>query len=90
MISISFFYNRALLGFQNTHKGNHPQLIDYEMSVSEIVNRGHEKSLVKKIENLLYISEYKRRQSAPGVKVSQKNFGRDRRYPITNLFRDKN
>ena len=44
----------------------------------------------KKIENLLYISEYKRRQSAPGVKVSQKNFGRDRRYPITNLFRDKN
>lgn len=65
-------------------------LIDYEMSISEIVTRGHEKSLVKKIENLLYISEYKRRQSAPGVKVSQKNFGRDRRYPITNLFRDKN
>ena len=60
------------------------------MSISEIVTRGHEKSLVKKIENLLYISEYKRRQSAPGVKVSQKNFGRDRRYPITNLFRDKN
>ena len=48
------------------------------------------RSAVKKIENLLYISEYKRRQSAPGVKVSQKNFGRDRRYPITNLFRDKN
>ncbi|MEC7614709.1 MAG: NAD+ synthase [Pseudomonadota bacterium] len=65
-------------------------LIDYEMSISEIVKRGHDKSLVKKIENLLYISEYKRRQSAPGVKVSQKNFGRDRRYPITNLFRDKN
>ncbi len=65
-------------------------LIDYEMSISEIVKRGHEKSLVKKIENLLYVSEYKRRQSAPGVKVSQKNFGRDRRYPITNLFRDKN
>jgi len=60
------------------------------MSISEIVKRGHDKSLVKKIENLLYISEYKRRQSAPGVKVSQKNFGRDRRYPITNLFRDKN
>ena len=65
-------------------------LIDYEMSISEIVKRGHDKSLVKKIENLLYISEYKRRQSAPGVNVSQKNFGRDRRYPITNLFRDKN
>jgi NAD+ synthase len=65
-------------------------LIDYEMSVSDIVKKGYEKSLVKKIENLLYVSEYKRRQSAPGVRVSQKNFGRDRRYPITNLFRDEN
>ena len=65
-------------------------LIDYEMSVSDIVKKGHEKSLVKKIENLLYVSEYKRRQSAPGVRISQKNFGRDRRYPITNLFRDEN
>ena len=65
-------------------------LIDYEMSVSDIVKKGYEKPLVKKIENLLYVSEYKRRQSAPGVRVSQKNFGRDRRYPITNLFRDEN
>lgn len=65
-------------------------LIDHEMSIHEIVDRGFDESLVKKIENLLYVSEYKRRQSAPGVKVSQKNFGRDRRYPITNLFRDKN
>ena len=60
------------------------------MSIHQIVDRGFDESLVKKIENLLYVSEYKRRQSAPGVKVSQKNFGRDRRYPITNLFRDKN
>ena len=65
-------------------------LIDHEMSIHQIVDRGFDVSLVKKIENLLYVSEYKRRQSAPGVKVSQKNFGRDRRYPITNLFRDKN
>ena len=65
-------------------------LIDHEMSIHQIVDRGFDESLVKKIENLLYVSEYKRRQSAPGVKVSQKNFGRDRRYPITNLFRDKN
>ena len=41
-----------------------------------------------KIERLLYLAEYKRRQSAPGVKVTRKNFGRDRRYPIVNLFRD--
>ena len=43
---------------------------------------------MKKIEKLLYLAEYKRRQSAPGVKVTKKNFGRDRRYPIVNLFRD--
>ncbi|MGL4495743.1 MAG: NAD+ synthase, partial [Beijerinckiaceae bacterium] len=43
---------------------------------------------VKKVERLLYIAEYKRRQAAPGVKVTRKNFGRDRRYPITNRFRD--
>ena len=45
--------------------------------------------MVKKIERLLYIAEYKRRQSAPGVKVTRKNFGRDRRYPIVNRFRDQ-
>ncbi|MBV9703068.1 MAG: NAD+ synthase, partial [Methylobacteriaceae bacterium] len=38
---------------------------------------------------LLYLAEYKRRQSAPGVKVTKKNFGRDRRYPIVNRFRDE-
>ena len=65
-------------------------LVDYEMSIKEIINKGFNEETIKKIENLLYISEYKRRQSAPGVKISQKNFGRDRRYPITNKFRDKN
>jgi NAD+ synthase len=43
---------------------------------------------VTRIERLLHIAEYKRRQAAPGVKVTLKNFGRDRRYPITNRFRD--
>jgi NAD+ synthase len=43
---------------------------------------------VARIDHLLNIAEYKRRQAAPGVKVTQKNFGRDRRYPITNRFRD--
>jgi NAD+ synthase len=37
---------------------------------------------------MLYNSEYKRRQAAPGVKISERNFGYDRRYPITNAFRD--
>jgi NAD+ synthase len=43
---------------------------------------------VARIDRLLNIAEYKRRQAAPGVKVTEKNFGRDRRYPITNAFRD--
>jgi len=41
-----------------------------------------------KIERMLNLAEYKRRQAAPGVKVTRKNFGRDRRYPITSRFRD--
>ncbi len=63
-------------------------LVDREMSVEEIVARGHDPQTVKHIEHMLYIAEYKRHQAAPGVKVSIKNFGRDRRYPITNGFRD--
>ena len=64
-------------------------LVERELSVDEIVLRGHEREVVQRIEHLLYIAEYKRRQSAPGVKLSDKNFGRDRRYPITNGFRDR-
>ena len=63
-------------------------LVEHEMRVSDIVARGHDLETVKKVERLLYVAEYKRRQSAPGVKVTRKNFGRDRRYPIVNRFRD--
>jgi NAD+ synthase len=62
-------------------------LVEHEMGVEEIVARGHDVATVHRIEHLLYIAEYKRRQSAPGVKITRKNFGRDRRYPITNRFR---
>ncbi len=64
-------------------------LVEEEMRVSDIVARGHDIETVKKIERLLYLAEYKRRQSAPGVKVTRRNFGRDRRYPIVNRFRDE-
>ncbi|MAU62408.1 MAG: NAD+ synthase [Parvibaculum sp.] len=64
-------------------------LVEEEMSVREIVERGHDRDMVKRVEHLLYISEYKRRQAAPGVKVTARNFGRDRRYPIVNGFRDQ-
>jgi NAD+ synthase len=63
-------------------------LVEHEMPLDRIVARGHSPDVVKKIERLLYLAEYKRRQAAPGVKISQKNFGRDRRYPITNRFRE--
>jgi NAD+ synthase len=63
-------------------------LVDREEPLSEIVKRGHAPETVKKVEQLLYLSEYKRRQSAPGVKITERNFGRGRRYPIVNRFRE--
>ena len=63
-------------------------LVEREQSLAEIVARGHDAALVKRVQHLLYVAEYKRRQAAPGVKITRRNFGRDRRYPITNGFRD--
>jgi NAD+ synthase len=63
-------------------------LVEREMSFEDVVARGHEPATVKRIEQLLYSAEYKRRQAPPGVKITSRNFGRDRRYPITNAFRD--
>ncbi|MGD1953910.1 MAG: NAD+ synthase [Sphingomonadales bacterium] len=63
-------------------------LVEEEQSVEEIAERGHDPALIRRIEHLLFIAEYKRRQAPPGVKISSKAFGRDRRYPITNGFRD--
>jgi NAD+ synthase len=64
-------------------------LVEREQSVAEIMTRGHDEALVKRIQHMLYIAEYKRRQAAPGVKITRRNFGRDRRYPITNGWRDQ-
>jgi NAD+ synthase len=63
-------------------------LVEKEMRVGDVAALGYDVATVKKVERLLYLAEYKRRQSCPGVKVTRKNFGRDRRYPIVNLFRD--
>ncbi len=63
-------------------------LVEEEMAFDKIVARGHPVDVVARVENLLYIAEYKRRQAPPGVKITRKNFGRDRRYPITNRYRD--
>ena len=64
------------------------RLIELEEPVAKIVASGFDRATVVKVERMVNIAEYKRRQAAPGVKVTRKNFGRDRRYPITNRFRD--
>ncbi len=64
------------------------QLVEQEKGVKEIVALGFEEDVVRRIARLLQVAEYKRRQSAPGVKITRRNFGRDRRYPITNGFRE--
>ncbi len=62
-------------------------LIEEELSVDDVAARGFDRDVVARIERLLCIAEYKRRQAPPGVKLGTRNFGRDRRYPITNAFR---
>jgi NAD+ synthase len=64
------------------------RLVEREEPISSIVAAGFDRDIVVRVERMLNIAEYKRRQAAPGVKVTLKNFGRDRRYPITNRFRD--
>lgn len=62
-------------------------LVEQEKSVDDLVAMGFERETVARVEHLLYVAEYKRRQSPPGVKLGGRNFGRDRRYPISNAFR---
>ena len=62
-------------------------LVEEELSVDEVAARGFDRDTVARIERLLCLAEYKRRQAPPGVKLGKRNFGRDRRYPITNAFR---
>ena len=64
------------------------RLVEREEPLAAIVAAGFDREVVARIDRLLNIAEYKRRQAAPGVKVTSRNFGRDRRYPITNRFRD--
>ena len=68
-----------------------PLLDDYvekDMGVAELVAAGHDPALVERVVRLVDAAEYKRRQYPPGTKISQKNFGRDRRLPITNRWRE--
>lgn len=64
-------------------------LVEDEMSIAEIVAQGYDRALVERVERLLNIAEYKRRQSAPGPKLTVKAFGLGRKYPITNGYKDR-
>ena len=64
------------------------RLVEREEPVADIVAAGFDRDLVLRVDRMLNLAEYKRRQAAPGVKVTLRNFGRDRRYPIVNKFRD--
>ncbi|MCH8506968.1 MAG: NAD+ synthase [Ectothiorhodospiraceae bacterium] len=63
------------------------QYVDRDRSVPEIVAAGHDEAIVRQVVGLLHRNEYKRRQAAPGVKITHKAFGRERRYPITSGYR---
>ena len=75
---------------QGTTKRFLKKLVEDDQSLDEIVSEGFDLNDVKKISMLLSRSEYKRFQSAPGPKVTEKAFGRDRRYPLTSGFRNWN
>ena len=64
-------------------------LVEDEATVDALIAEGHDAETVLRVQRLLYGSEYKRRQSAPGVKIGSRAFGRDRRYPIVNGYRDR-
>ncbi|MDP9057430.1 MAG: NAD+ synthase [Pseudomonadota bacterium] len=62
-------------------------LVEQEKSVDQLEREGFDRETLVRIERLLHLAEYKRRQAPPGVKLGSRNFGRDRRYPITQSFR---
>jgi NAD+ synthase len=64
-------------------------LIEREQPALEIAAAGYAIETVRRVQHMLYLAEYKRRQAPPGVKISRRNLSRDRRYPITNAFRDR-
>ena len=61
-------------------------LIEQDLGIPDIVARGHDQALVNRVWRLLDRAEYKRRQAPPGVKLTHRSFGKERRYPITNAF----
>jgi NAD+ synthase len=63
-------------------------LIEKDMGMQEIVAEGYDAATVKRVALMLKNAEYKRRQTPPGVKITRRNLSKDRRYPITNAYRE--
>ncbi|HXG30272.1 MAG TPA: NAD+ synthase, partial [Thermodesulfobacteriota bacterium] len=61
--------------------------VEEDLSVEEIISLGFEEDLVKRVARMVDLNEYKRRQGPPGIKITPRAFGKDRRFPITNLYR---
>ncbi len=61
--------------------------VERDLTVAEVVAEGHDPEVVRRIARLVDVAEYKRRQSPPGVRITTKSFGKDRRLPITNGYR---
>ncbi|HSC35552.1 MAG TPA: NAD+ synthase, partial [Thermodesulfobacteriota bacterium] len=62
--------------------------VEDDLSIEDIVSLGYSESVVKKVTRLVDSNEYKRRQAPPGIKITARAFGKDRRFPITNLYRE--
>ena len=62
--------------------------MEQDLSPREIIAKGYAEADVRRVVRLLKISEYKRRQAPVGIRVTQRGFGKDWRYPITNRYRD--
>ena len=61
--------------------------VEEDRSVEELIEAGFDRMTVERVARLVIVNEYKRRQAAPGVRITPRAFGRDRRYPITSGFR---
>ncbi|HQV34628.1 MAG TPA: NAD+ synthase, partial [Calditrichia bacterium] len=61
--------------------------VEEDLDVEEIIRRGYDEAVVRRVIRLIDINEYKRRQGAPGIKITPRAFGKDRRFPITNGYR---
>jgi NAD+ synthase (glutamine-hydrolysing) len=61
--------------------------VEQDKSIGEIVSEGYDRAVVERVIKMVDLNEYKRRQAAPGVRITKRAFGRDRRYPITSGFK---